>query len=537
MRRLALASVAILLALTIFFALKVNDPNELIFVLPQNSIPAVRDPTFSESSTFGESATVIAVALHGDARAYPIAILNWREIVNDDVGGVPIVVTYCPLCASAVTYERTVAGQVLTFTTSGSLYKNNLVMVDLETGSLWGQIDGEARTGPLAETSLKFVPSVVTSLSAWKVLHPETRVLQPPTDISRDYSSDPYFGYDLSEQISFPSTFDDDRMHPKAPVLGVDIGGTSKAYPFLFLQQDLLVNDLLARTSIVVTYWRGAAQAFLADGRLFAAESALGPIMRDESGGLWNVVTGEGPDRTTLVPVKALPLYWFSWLAQRPQTQVYRESDLLGYTPSGAGLRFPSVNTLLLLLIGLGLVHQIITERPKGTPWRATLRDERWFGHKWSPLWSAAGILVGSYVVWSARMSFNPPNLYIQAVLGSLLLAIGVAYVLESVTLWRYFTRWVPRRVDASRAVLNTVGPATEDKQSSPLLWPWHVLSQHVASIRKSGLEIWLDRFGNLHLGPMDETNRAKAREVQRLISEEIGAVASIDGRGTMTEG
>lgn len=526
MRRLALVSVGLLLALTIFFAIRLNDPNELIFVLPQNAIPALQDPAFGESSAFGEHAPVIGVALNGDARAYPIAILNWREIVNDEVGDVPIIVTYCPLCASAVSYERTVSGHVLTFTTSGSLYKNNLVMVDRETGSLWGQIDGEALTGSLAGAKLKLVPSVVTTLSSWRVLHPNTQVLQPPTDVSRDYRSDPYLGYDRSDQIQFPSTFDDNRMHPKAMVLGVDVEAGSKAYPFRFLQEDVVVNDIVAGTSTVVTYWRGAVQAFLADRQTFSLESATNASMRDEAGGLWNMVTGEGPEGATLVPVKALPLYWFSWLDQRPNTEVYRESELDGHTSSSAGLRIPSLNTILLLFIGLGLVHQIITERPKGTPWRAALRDERWFKHKWSILWGPAGILLGLYVAWSAGMNFNPLNTYIQAGLGVLLVAAGVLFLLDWLSLRRYVTRWVPRRVDVKQAVLEALGQSAAEEGASPLPWPLRTVSRRIASIEESDLEAVLDRFGNVHIGPTTEIHRAKSLQVRSAISQRVAAAS-----------
>jgi hypothetical protein len=520
-------SVSVLLALTIFFGYRLNDPDELIFVLPQDAIPAVRDPSFSETSPFGANARVIGVALNGDARAYPVAVLNWREIVNDEVGGIPLIVTYCPLCASAVVYERTVGGRVLTFTTSGSLYKNNLVMVDLETGSLWGQIDGEARTGPLTGTRLKTVPSVVTSLAAWRMLHPDTLVLQPPTDVSRDYSVDPYLGYDASDRIQFPSTFDDDRMGPKTLVLGVEVGGAFKAYPFFFLQEDVVVNDVVGGTQIVVTYWQGAAQAFLSDGHVFSLESPATPLMRDETGGLWNMVAGVGPDNATLVHVKALPLYWFSWLEQRPDTEVYRESDLPGYRSSGLGLRLPTVNTILVLLIGLGLVHQIITDRPRGTPWRMTLRDGRWFEHKWSIIWGAAGVTLGSYVIWSARMSFNLLNMQIQTVLGVLLVAAGIAYTLEWIVLRRYFTRRVPRGVVVSQTILDTLDEPTEERGSGLLRRLAHALSQHIASAPESGLGVWIDRFGNLHLGPVGKANRDRAHELQDLISSSIETASS----------
>src|ERR671919_556779 len=129
------------------------DPGDIVDVIPMDGIPAIDEPVFqsvSEADWLADQEPVIAFELGGDARAYPLLILTWHEIVNDEVGGTPVAVTYCPLCNSPVVWERPVVeGEVTTFGTSGKLYQSNLVMYDRASESYWPQLTGQAVTGPL----------------------------------------------------------------------------------------------------------------------------------------------------------------------------------------------------------------------------------------------------------------------------------------------------------------------------------------------------------------------------------------------------
>lgn len=146
------------------------------------------------------------------------------------VGGVPVAITYCPLCYSTAAFVREVNGTTVQFGTSGKLYNNNLVMYDRLTKSLWSQIWGVAIAGNLTGHKLQKVPIDVVTWGEWKKLYPQTMVLSRQTGFNRDYSVDPYYGYFTSSQIWFPLSHLDKRLPPKTVVLGLAFGSASKAY-------------------------------------------------------------------------------------------------------------------------------------------------------------------------------------------------------------------------------------------------------------------------------------------------------------------
>ncbi|KAB2851447.1 MAG: DUF3179 domain-containing protein [Hyphomicrobiaceae bacterium] len=168
---------------------------------PKDGIPAIDAPSFrpiAEAKDLAPNEPVIGLEIAGDARAYPLRILIWHEIANDIVGGTPVAVTYCPLCNSAVVFERTVSGRVLDFGTSGKLRNSDLVMYDRQTESWWQQFVGEAIVGAMQGAELKRVPSWLTSFAEFKAHHPNARVLVPNNPAARPYGRNPYFGYDTS---------------------------------------------------------------------------------------------------------------------------------------------------------------------------------------------------------------------------------------------------------------------------------------------------------------------------------------------------
>lgn len=203
---------------------------------PKDGIPALTDPAVVEGKkarSMRGAERVIGVGIAGEHRAYPLGILAWHEIVNDAVGGTPIAITYCPLCDSAVAFERTIKGRVLEFGVSGLLYQSNVLMYDRSEGaqSLWSQMAGRAVSGPFSGTRLSFIPVELTTWGQWYLEHPETTVLSTDTGHTRRYDHDPYEDYFRRPGLMFPVTAIDQRLPAKSRILGVEVGGEAKAYP------------------------------------------------------------------------------------------------------------------------------------------------------------------------------------------------------------------------------------------------------------------------------------------------------------------
>src|SRR5215472_10199714 len=202
---------------------------------PKDGIPAILEPKFvsaSDAVFLMPNDRVVGVLVKGRARAYPLKILNWHEVVDDALAGSPLAVTYCPLTASAIVYNRALDTRALTLGVSGKLYQSNLLFYDKSTESLWSQIKGEAVAGPLTGRRLEPLPSVVTTWETWRKVHPDTLVLDVNTGYSRNYGIDPYQSYESSDQIMFPVTPLDGRLPTKERVLGLTVNGSDEALPF-----------------------------------------------------------------------------------------------------------------------------------------------------------------------------------------------------------------------------------------------------------------------------------------------------------------
>ncbi len=174
--------------------------------VPKDGIPSIDAPKFlsvSKANDLGDTEPVIAIALNGDARAYPLRVLIWHEIVNDTVGGFPVVITYCPLCNSAIVFERKFDGLVHDFGTTGNLRNSDLVMYDRQTQSWWQQFTGEAIVGEYTGKSLKSIPARLESFEKFRARHPQGQVLVPTHPNMRPYGKNPYVGYD-SRSVPLP---------------------------------------------------------------------------------------------------------------------------------------------------------------------------------------------------------------------------------------------------------------------------------------------------------------------------------------------
>lgn len=186
---------------TDFTKLRVNAEEIISGGPPKDGIPSIDDPAFETigaSHDLSPNEPVIGLEIGGDARAYPLRILTWHEIVNDQIGGVPVTVTYCPLCNAAIVFDRRLKGAVLDFGTTGKLRHSDLIMYDRQTESWWQQFTGGAIVGAYAGQELKVIPSRLESFADFTSRHPNGKILAPNNPTSRDYGRNPYEGYDTS---------------------------------------------------------------------------------------------------------------------------------------------------------------------------------------------------------------------------------------------------------------------------------------------------------------------------------------------------
>jgi hypothetical protein len=218
---------------------------------PRDGIPALTAPKAipaGEATYLGPDDVVVGVEIGGAARAYPLRILVWHEAANDVLGGAPIAVTYCPLCNSAMVFDRRVEGRALELGVSGLLYQSNVLLYDRResggTESLWNQIQMRAVAGPAAKAgrTLKLLPSAMTTWSDWRARHPGTTVLSTETGFGRDYATSPYGPYFATDELMFPVEKRQRRSVPrlknKDPVVLVSVGGEMKAYAVKDLEAD-----------------------------------------------------------------------------------------------------------------------------------------------------------------------------------------------------------------------------------------------------------------------------------------------------------
>jgi len=319
------------------------DESDLVRAAGRDEIPAIVDPAFGRDwsavpETLGDRDRVIGVTADGRARAYPLAILNWHEVVNDAFGG-PLLVTYCPLCGSGVTAERRADGRTATFGVSGYLWRRDLVLYDDATDSLWSQILGKAVRGPLTGEALALRPSTMTTWGEWRRTHPDTAVLLPPPESEtvsatgeRNYNTDPYSGYETYEPPEPSRDGSGRRLPPKELVLGVATDGAARAYPFKsVVEAGGVVNDRVGSLPVVVSSTHDSLVAYV--------RRAGGDILlfgRDgdtlvAGGSRWAVVSGralDGPHEGVILERAndRSPMFWFAWVDFFPGTDVYGES-------------------------------------------------------------------------------------------------------------------------------------------------------------------------------------------------------------------
>ncbi len=263
---------------------------------PRDGIPALTRPamrTVSKVDYLDAADRVLALSLDGEARAYPIRILNWHEVVNDTIAGRGVVISYCPLCGTGMVFDAQVGGRKLEFGVSGLLYNSDMLLYDRQTNSLWSQIEAQAISGPLKGSKLSLIAADYTSWQDWRQQNGGGLVLDIKTGHGRDYSRDPYAGYETVRTLYFNVQNRDQRFHEKEPVVGLVLDGKAKVWPLSELDKvrKWPLHDSLNNTSLQIQY-----------------------RAQDKS---VTIVDNNG----TKLP--SVPAYWFAWVAFYPDTQVY----------------------------------------------------------------------------------------------------------------------------------------------------------------------------------------------------------------------
>jgi hypothetical protein len=320
-------------------AVPLADAGEALIERLRDAIPPIAEPRYEDAAAaagwLGPDDLVLGyVTASGRAYAYPVRILNFHEIVNEQLDGVPLLISYCPLCRSGVVYDRRLEGETLTFGNTSALFESDLVMYDHQTNSYWWQVAGRSIVGTLAGQSLTPLPSQTARWEAWREQHPETLVLSRETGFARGYGRDPFTG--LGEIVSqgvtaFPTSerSRDPRLPPAEEVLGVVVEGAHRVYP-LRLLGDAAVHDEVGGRRIVVFARAagpdGSAYFAEADGRELTFRLVDGEFADEETGSVWDLggLAVSGPlAGTRLAAPPSRYSFWFAYVGAFPDAEVF----------------------------------------------------------------------------------------------------------------------------------------------------------------------------------------------------------------------
>jgi hypothetical protein len=317
---------------------------------PPDGIPPIDSPAVIPAGDVDflcDQEAVIALELDGEARAYPARIMTRHEIVNDTVGDSPVTVAYCPLCSSAVAYDRRLGDRILDFGTSGALYQSALVMYDRQTQSLWSHFTGESIVGHLAGEQLELFSVQTVAWADWLEANPDGTVLSPDST-GRVYGDNPYPGYENGEGPLSPTFLQeeiDGRLPQKDRVLGIRDGDDSVAIELARLTQEPVIEVELDGQAVVAWLRPGLASPLeggqVAAGSDIGATGAFRPVAEDgtaltftpveggfrddQTGSTWNVLgqAVEGPlAGERLEGVEHVDTFWFAWSSYQPETTI-----------------------------------------------------------------------------------------------------------------------------------------------------------------------------------------------------------------------
>ena len=317
----------------------------------KDGIPAIDTPRFDAVADADKwlkpREPVILFGHAGEGRAYPLQILIWHEIANDTVAGLPVAVTFCPLCNTSIVFDRRLEGRVLDFGTTGKVRFSDLVMYDRQTESWWQQATGEAIVGAMTGKHLVFLPSQIISWEMFKQTYPGGTVLNRETRHRRSYGSNPYVGYDDINSSPFlyrgPK---DGRLPPMERVVTLSLNGEDVAYPFGVMEKVRVVNDTAGGRPIVVLFTKGVTSALdsgsisdsrdvgtagvferMLEGKVLTFKTSSAQFTDTQTGSTWNIlgVAMAGPlAGKRLTPVVSGNHFWFSWAVFKPKTRIYQ---------------------------------------------------------------------------------------------------------------------------------------------------------------------------------------------------------------------
>ena len=318
---------------------------------PKDGIPSINKPKFVEitnaNTWLKDQEPVILVAMGTEARAYPLQILTWHEIVNDELAGQPIIVTFCPLCYAALAFDRRVDGTVYTFGVSGMLRHSDMVMFDRQTETLWQQLNGEGIVGTHTGKTLTPIPAQIVSYAQFKAAHPLGEVLSRDTGHRRDYGRNPYAGYDdiKDRPFLYKGPFDK-RIPPMEKVVTVSLEGEDKAYPHSKTRKEKVIQDQVGGVDMVIFHGKGAVSAldksriaaskmvgttgvFLRrlDDQLLSFEYKDDRFVDKETSTTWDVTGKAISGPLSGKQLSALPhgnFFAFAWFAFKPDTALYK---------------------------------------------------------------------------------------------------------------------------------------------------------------------------------------------------------------------
>jgi hypothetical protein len=304
----------------------------------KDGIPALTNPQFASVSSTNylkNNDLVLIMKAGNEIRIYPHPILDWHEIINDEISGTKFALTYCPLTGTGIAWDRVLNGKETTFGVSGLLYNSNLIPYDRGSNSNWSQMKLLSVNGSLLGTSPNLFSVIETTWLTAKQIFPNAKVVTTSTGHSRSYGTYPYGDYKTNNGLLiFPVSPDDSRLPRKERVLGVLSNGEARAYRFQENGFNIdLLNDVIGAKSVAIIHSKGrniftAYQSELEDGTtvtLSAVQNELPVIMNDSNGNKYNIFgeVTEGPQQSKkLKPVTSMLAYWFAWAAFYPNTSI-----------------------------------------------------------------------------------------------------------------------------------------------------------------------------------------------------------------------
>ena len=306
----------------------------------QDGIPSIDRPLFSpiDSPEFDfllEDDYVVGVHIDGVYRAYPHPILNYHEVVNDQIGLDDFVLSYCPLTGTALAWDVDDASLDPDFGVSGLLYNSNLILYDRDTGSHWSQMLERSVRGSRVGEEAERIQVIETTWATWKAMYPDSEVLSTETGHERDYFAYPYATYRWDDRLLFPVSNLDNRLHPKLRVVGITSGAVSKVYQIdAFPAMNATLHEQINGEPVVIV--GNSAAEFgaiysreLADGTILQfspVQDRLPIVMTDLEGNEWDIfgTAVAGPRAGTQLGItRSYAAFWFAWATFFENTEIH----------------------------------------------------------------------------------------------------------------------------------------------------------------------------------------------------------------------